>query len=227
MTYWPRLNSIKTKVKPITFVHIPKCAGSSVHHWMKKTFGKLNERLHSTIFQMEIFNLNIPSFTIIRNPFDRAFSWYKYRKQVLENQLKFNPNNSKFLKELDNWHTGFSKWIAEDFRKEWHGKETFDPSMKPRMFFCPQGNIVLPHAPMSDWIVDKNNRIPVDYVLRFENLDTEFQQIIKFTNSPINLIQKNISQVKLQNYKDFYNSNAKKIVQSCYQKDLDIFKYNF
>ena len=66
----------------ITFLHIPKNAGTSIESWLVDncngdTF--LDELRHEKPYQVKrLFDDIGWSFCVIRNPFERVVSWYKY-----------------------------------------------------------------------------------------------------------------------------------------------------
>ena len=57
------------------FIHIPKTAGRSV----TVSMGKVNIKPHAPISDPSLPKL--PSFTVVRNPYERAVSWWKYSKE--------------------------------------------------------------------------------------------------------------------------------------------------
>ena len=100
--------------KPAIFIHIPKTAGASVIKSLSKAYKTStiensitqDNNFHSTIHHTkDIVDVkDYFVFSIVRNPFDRAASWYFFRQQVLQKGLKqvikiiFNP---LILKSLD------------------------------------------------------------------------------------------------------------------------------
>lgn len=118
MPYFP-----KTK---ILFVHIPKCGGTSINELLYKTSdielynGILNnKRIYKTKYPLkkgkkkpnfsqeqhytakELYNYNIPynhSFTVVRNPYTRVISMWKYQNKHPD---WFNSNIYKVEKDIN------------------------------------------------------------------------------------------------------------------------------
>lgn len=222
MSYWPKTN--KNNCNPILFVHIPKAAGTSIRRWYKQTYGKLNERIHAPITHPDLItiNTNMPSFTIIRNPFDRALSFYKYRKQILEIHInKLADKNGEVTDELAVWHKGFDAWVENYLHKPW---TIFDGNMK---IFYPggQGDLA-PWANMCDYVTI-DGKIIVDNIIKLENLATEFEKIKQITGSKVEMPIRNISNISLPNYRNVYTKHSRRIVERLYGRDLNVFNYNF
>lgn len=86
-----------------TFIHIPKCAGSSVRKWMLANIVDAKDERpnpHRTYDQLEK-DLGTLGFTfcIVRNPFERAVSGYQYKLQKVGNKFRKQfPTFESFLK---------------------------------------------------------------------------------------------------------------------------------
>lgn len=96
--------------KPLVYIHIPKTAGKSILWWLKQVYcaDKILKNEHALFKQVE--HLNYPSFTIVRNPYDRTVSLYKeYHRLVStpskEAQKKFYNLNIK------DWNKGFEHFV--------------------------------------------------------------------------------------------------------------------
>ncbi len=68
-----------------TFIHIPKCGGSSVCEILEcrnPNGNKQHQTLENILTQVsiEVFNESF-SFTVIRNPWARLLSWYHFFNQ--------------------------------------------------------------------------------------------------------------------------------------------------
>lgn len=216
MSYWPRRKNV---LNPILFVHIPKTAGTSIRKWFKLTYGKIDDLIHAPISYptMQSLNQSMPSFTIVRNPYDRALSFYKYRKQILE----IHSSRLQYQEELKIWEKGFDAWIENYLHKPW---TVFDGDLK---IFYPGGEGDLaPWTNMIDYITIKD-KVVVDHIIKIENLNTEFQKIKSISNSKYDVPVRNTSNFQTGHYREIYTSHSKKIVEDLYKRDLDYFNYNF
>ena len=72
------------------------------------------------------------------------------------------------------------------------------------------------------FITDNNGNIIVDFIGRFENLYNDFKKAFG-----LDLINYKINSSKHNDYKEYYDSETKSLVEECYKKDLELFKYEF
>jgi hypothetical protein len=80
-------------------------------------------------------------------------------------------------------------------------------------------------TPLMEWLsctTDDNNIITSDYILRGEHLVEDFKPIQDYFCSEVPLIPNPAIE-----YKEFYNSNTKKIISKLFEQDIDQFKYKF
>lgn len=137
------------------------------------------------------------SFAIVRNPFDRAVSMFQHAKENNLSDLYGESADSSF----------------EDFCEIM--KESRENNIK---------NFIGIHQQV-EWL---NGAFQPNFILRFENLKNDFKEMldaceIKHISSDIP--HENSS--KRSDYKDYYNSNAKKIIEKVFEKDIDTFKYTY
>jgi hypothetical protein len=216
MSYFPKITKDK---KPILFIHIPKTAGTSVLRWYEKTYGKkfVKEHHHAPRRFNKFLDYNYKSFSIVRNPYDRAFSFYKFRKQVIKHQQE---DISDFQNELNAWNKGFDYWVKNYFHYDWPLPKRKKPIYKINGFgFNPTDT-------QYDYLTI-NNKISVDFILNFENLSNDFFLIKDYVNSNVDLPVENVTNGNWDNYRKYYTEESKKIITKYYEKDLDYFKYVF
>lgn len=95
--------AVSVKDPKSTFIHIPKCAGSSVRDWMMHYIidaRDLRPHPHRTYdeLQRDVGDLGF-TFCIVRNPYERALSGYQYKLQKVGDKfLKEFPTFASFLK---------------------------------------------------------------------------------------------------------------------------------
>lgn len=131
------------------FVHINKTGGSSVEQalglpFQHKTALELRDEMGAARWQRRF------TFTIVRNPWDRAVSHFYYR--VMTNQTG-----------LGDGHLGFDEWVERVYVDR-------DPKYhdQPSRFM-----------PQLDWITDADGKVLVEMVGRYESLERDFAQICK------------------------------------------------
>lgn len=189
--------------KKAIFVHIPKCAGISVN---KALFGNLAGG-HTTLEQyLNIYEpknvLSYFKFTIVRNPWDRVVSAYHFLKQG-----GLNNNDREFYKnELVNFDS------FDDFVKNWL---VYPENLKKYHHFQTQ----------SHYILDKYNKVKLDFIGYLENIDKDFEYICNKMNIEVTLPNSNKS--NRNNYQDYYSDETRAIVAEVYKQDIELLGYDF
>lgn len=191
-----------TYLDSFIFIHINKTGGSSIEKALNLPFE------HKTALQKinEIGEKRFKakfSFAVIRNPFDRLVSQYFYRLQ--KNQA-LPPEKKKPLgiKPIE-----FKEWVRET-HVEYNSFYRHNPSM---------------FQPQYVWITNKDGEVVIDFICRFENLSHEIDQVSKIIGRDINL--PHLKKSKRKDYREYYDSETIEIVNSYYEKDLEMFGYQF
>lgn len=79
---------------------------------------------------------------------------------------------------------------------------------------------------MSEFVSDDNGNIIMDFIGRYENLETDFEQICgRIGLGRIELPHLNKS--TNNSYKDYYNERTKRIVEEWSKRDIETFGYEF
>lgn len=185
------------------FVHIPKTAGVSV---CRALFGNLagSHRTiyeYSLIFNKKLFNTYY-KFTFVRNPWDRLLSAYLFLKEG-----GLHNNDALWAaKELQQFKT------FDEFVKNWVNKTNIGKGIH----FVPQYKFIT-----------IGGKIAVNDVYKMENINRDFQRICKKLNIHRDLPILNKTKSKTGDYKKYYNKETRNIVGKVYEKDVEIFKYEF
>ena len=184
------------------FIHIPKAAGISFQYGLynKESSGHISIKSFLNYLGEETFN-KVYKFTIVRNPYQRLISAYIYLRKggrFAKNDLEYQ----KIIGEYENF---------EDFVLN---------------FFQTNQYLDMEHfIPQTNWLVDDNGILRVDYIGYFENIDTEFIKINKQIygeHSKRVLAKKNITKTP-NNLK--YNTSMLKIINKVYHKDFELLNY--
>lgn len=226
----------------ILFVHIPKTAGQSIENFLLHSLQK--DRInHGREY------LLCPNDNPSKGPERLAhltvkdYVKYNYLKEEEYNQyFKFSMVRNPWSRVVSFYKfRGFHNLITFNRFVERYLPKYFE---KENWFFRPQ----------TDFIFDVNSNLLVDFLGKFELIETDFKKIIIQFDIPFSVLPKNnVSQAKKviskksvnlikkhpeiisrlyfnyreKPYQELYNQNSKKIVSRLYEKDIDLLKYTF
>ena len=153
-------------------IHIPKTAGTSlVNKFGKDTHVNWNRlsRSHKTLPEMwdtEWFkyykNQDLTYITVVRNPWDRLVSVYKF---------------SFIHKWYKNTSLTFKEWVEKeplDRLEEYYPKEEYVLKSKK---LGQRGDILHLYSPQYRFVYDENMNTHMDHILRYETLDRDLEKI--------------------------------------------------
>jgi len=184
----------------IGFIHIPKCAGSSVQQWFHANHVKLYRRGHLRLDEYDTADLAQADrwFAIVRDPFDRAISQYEFCRVKAKRMLAKNPRLHYYQQMLNMYDLGFGFWL-----RHYHHLNA--------RFHCTQFSYI-----------SISGQIAVDMVLRFENLAQEWYSIAALTgcDEPLPHVKKS-----LRSRDEYYSSADRDFVLRKYHQDFDRLGY--
>lgn len=199
------------------FIDIPRTSSSSLRAELGKRFGRVygkrkvpgKERVHRQIFPdhmlaREMRDIlgpqtwsNLFTFTMVRNPWDRIYSMYNYRKK--EDSIPQQWSFSDYVHALQN-----APADSEHFRFNGHYLGATDYILDEN------GNIMINfiarYENRSHDLKEIGTRINFDGLGRLHLLDA----------SP-----------KGRHYAEFYDPETKEIIRRLYAKDIELFGYEF
>ena len=182
------------------FIHIPKTGGTSIEqalHFSHEHKWALEKRAEMGRLR---WNRRF-SFTIVRNPWDRLVSYYFHELTVSEARLAQNP-------------VPFSEWIRSIL-----GEGGFSPyeEWKYSKYLANQW----------DWITDRKGNVLVDFVARFERLQSDFDHIGKSIGQPHAVLPHLKRSNHDPDYRVYYDEETRKLVESFYSDDIHQLCYNY
>ena len=202
----------------IWFVDIPRTSSSSIRTELSQhfhpAFGKsdltdprfnlkiqgIPSHLTATEMRQALGNKswkNLFTFTLVRNPWDRMWSLFNYRKQV--NEL---PSNRSFDQYLNFFYN------------------------LPESNESPFGYSGY-HLQSADYLVDQHGKIIVDFVGRYETRKHDLLYVSERCNCPgLGKLHLQSSANPLS-YREHYNAKTKAMVSELCQKDIELFDYQF
>ena len=189
------------------FIHIPKAAGSSIKN---ELYDSPYGGSHASAQEFRIlFPKEYKSyykFAIVRNPWDRLVSTYNYFLRG-GNGSSLDRKVEQKLKSLKNFE-GFCQYLNKSF--------------SPKKKLLP----ILPHfLPQAFFVTDRYNKSIVDTVLRYENIQEDFESINKGAFEGIQLSK--LRATKHDCYRSYYTEETKELIATVYSKDIQMFKYVF
>lgn len=188
--------------KKFIFIHINKTAGTAVEQSLleygdKRVEPKNDLNFGLTYKQSQHFNYK---------------EYKEYLGSEYDNFFKFtvvrNPFDrvvSYYLKNSINQNNlSFSDWVIDRYKNK-----NFQDYK--RMY-----------SDYTHWI-DKDN---TDFILRFENLSSDFNILKQKLNIDCELKYHNVNKNRLH-YKEYYNEDTKEIITNHFKKELNTFNYKF
>jgi hypothetical protein len=197
------------------FVHIPKCAGSSIEEvlwpeprhlhdlWMgfitphhnKYQTGGMQHLLASQVRQevgSEVFSQYF-KFAFVRNPFDKAVSQYHYMQQRedLRDYIGMRPD--------DSFRT-YLGLIENKLHVQWEEQWKF--------------------------IMDESGDVIVDFVGRFEHFGRDIKEVFDRLGIRAAAVP-HLNRTERSHYADYYDDKAIEMVSNFYRRDLELFGYSF
>ncbi len=215
----PKIDVAKRGAKPVcyssllnyVFIHIPKCAGTSVHRALAALHGQRSvpidaRRYHKHSKASEVRHILGPvwdkafKFSFVRNPWDLMVSSYHWWLTHAGEFPSLMPHVSR-IREMKS----FGVFVNSEYGQRMINEQ--------------------PGQDLLDWISDGDNVI-IDFVGQYENLDSDWEHICKALDvAPIALTREN--QVPRADYRSFYNEASRRLVADRFAKSIELFGYHF
>lgn len=219
---------IVSTTPPFLFVHIPKTAGTSIEealfHYQDFEYSTSPHNItqqYKDYLPRELFD-SMFKFCFVRNPWDLMVSSYKY--WVRQNNIDIT----------------FEEWI------EWRYCGGVIGDMSDKIIYPEDDESVnnsgdkysrlavafyMNRTPQALFMVDESGNYLVDYIGRYEHIKEDFDFIIDHLKlTDCYLPHSNPSSLKEddpEDYRGWYNDKTKKIVESRFALDIELFGYTF
>jgi hypothetical protein len=184
--------------KRFIFIHINKTAGTSISQVLNINKVHLNSKEIIDIIGIEKWN-NLYKFTIVRNPWDKVVSHYMHR-------VKKNYTN------MGNGHISFKDWV----------KFCYGPVKNLNYY-----DQIKMFQPQVEWLKDNNDKINIDKIIRFENLNNDFEEVKSILGiNKISLIP-HLNKTDREDYKNYYDEESLNIIYNWFIEDIKFFNYSY
>lgn len=205
------------KPRPFIFVHIPKCAGTSIEAVLlpivtsHQHFKDLSEADRSLYWlpgkkalqhsKLRAYGRDYPlkdyfKFAFVRNPWDRAISQINYLR---------------------------TKAQAPLFREKTFKQQVWA--------YCNTRTRIWAHnlgLSQTDYLLGKSGKMEVDFVGRFESLAADFRSICqRMSIDPVPSIPHVFNSKRQEHYSVFYDEESAEWIRRRFASDIDAFGYTF
>jgi len=193
----------------VTFVHVPKSAGTSIGVWMKENRNSsyiVEWYDHPNLETMSLVGPRNFTFSVVRNPWERMISFYHFLKNIQSAHPNFSNKQMQWVINSNNQHldwSTFDKWV-----------DTLDE------FIIMPGWEFKPGDPQTYWI-----KQGVDLIIRYENLENDFKQVQDIFNNYSPLPKRLVGDHSF--YREYYNTETKDKIAKRYEEEIDILGYTF
>lgn len=182
--------------RPYVFVHINKCGGTSVASALGLMQFHASVQKYITLFGRERF-LSRRSFTVVRRPYERLCSLYRYR--LKRGKACFEG------RELD-----LNEWV-------YRALEACDPEVTLSRDML---------KPAHDWLVDDQGAQLVELVVRLEEIDAGWPSIQQLTGTDAALPWENTTGTTPDTSAGALNRESRDIIERVFHKDFDSYCYD-
>lgn len=185
------------------FIHIPKAAGTSISHALYgENVGHYTAGFYKDLSAREYDKYF--KFAIVRNPWDRVVSAYKFVKQGGTELVSPLPDDDFQSDEFKSFDVFVKNWLTRvDLKKK-------DVVFQPQYWY----------------VCDDSGQIIVDYIGKLEKLNEVSEVVSKKLGRELIIPELNKSDRKTD-YRSYFDEETKEIVAELYRKDIQLFGYDF
>lgn len=182
------------------FFHVPKTAGVSISRALFGSLaaGHIDIATAKLVFGTYRFDRYF-KFCFVRNPWDRLVSAFVYLRGG-----GMEANITPWAELHIASHT-FESFVREELNQ---AQVLEERHLRPQhSYVCERGDVA------------------VDFVGRFENLESDYRQVAEHLDIEAELPKLNMTQ--RDDYRVYYNLETRSIVEDVYSRDIEIFGYEF
>lgn len=226
---------------PFIFIHIPKCAGTSIGDalthagcklefsgpaplplrfeldslWLHHAPAKKLRRVISDSIWRSYFK-----FGIVRNPWDRLVSMFHFRK-CKDPVFPGVTGELRSLRHAITHPRHWGKHLANARTTSVHPDEEFEDWVERQLL----GNRLAKGFSCCHYLFDYDGSLLVDEVFRYEHLENDFSRLCNSLHLNAPLVRLNSSHHA--DYRTYYTSNLRDLVTEHFAEDIQRFEFRF
>ena len=217
------------------FIHIPKNAGRSIEEFFsvksKRDLIKPPNRNILNLFAKYLLNISSRTETKKKlwGTLDYVICSQHLTYQEIELLEIIEYGRLKKIKTFAVVRNPYSRAVStyKHFKKNNENFENFIYRFFKKDFKSDHNKIAHKRKQL-DFLVDTKGKFCVDDILKFENFNIDFKKFCnKYNYKNPNEIKHIGKSFDKYSYRDYYNTNTKKIIKNIFSKDLNYFKYDF
>ncbi|PTQ67395.1 sulfotransferase family 2 domain-containing protein [Pseudomonas sp. GV071] len=182
------------------FVHVPKCAGSSVCKALFDTWRPGHLPLYWYQEQFPQAYAEAFKFTFVRDPLERTYSAYTYLRNNVP--LRRDQAANQLVSRYASFDEFVRGWLhAENVRRQLH------------------------FAPQTDFLLDSSGSLAMDFIGRQETLRHDFFTLCELLKISRDLPHLNASKRHEGSARDISNARTRHLVRQVYARDYELLGY--
>ncbi|WP_308724548.1 sulfotransferase family 2 domain-containing protein [Metapseudomonas otitidis] len=183
------------------FIHVPKCAGSSVCLSLFEGWYPGHLPLYGYERQFPAQYAESFKFTFVRDPLERAYSAYAFlRGNTLSTR---DAEAQRLVRSFRDFDEFVARWLHPD-------------NLHRQLHFAPQ----------TDFLVDSLGQLAVDFIGRQENMAHDFHRLCQRLGVQADLPRANVScERQVAPVSLFCTARTRRLVRRAYQRDYEMLGY--
>ena len=165
-------------------------------------------------------------FTIVRNPWQRYFSFFKYFKQKSERYVNSKLMGAYLNSKSNVWqHSGlYQNWINQEINDCRQAFDLFSSSGNDQTVLK---NIILNNDSQDSYYCNENSEIIVDHIASFEDLEDEFVLLCNAVDIETPKLQHGNKSPNSLNMHDIYNQQLIDLVAKKEKSVIELKGYEY
>ena len=198
-------------------IHVPKTGGTSIEDTLDLTGPRHNTALQYREHFPDLWE-RFFSFGFARNPWDRVFSYYIYRRQIRKLEAESTLSFKQWLvRSADYVKCGNIQALNQEFAPV-YGVGTIVKN-NPEAWRVKFDNSL-------HMLTDQDGKVIVDFIGRFERLQKEFDYVCERLNMEKQILPFS-NKTEHDPYWTYYDDDSAGIVAKLFSKDIAYFNYKF